>query len=241
MFTSQLITLSVLTFIALLSIIPALLAFILIAKRNKNLWFSFIFGGVGWIGALILRLIPLQVPILFYDISFIITNIYYFAYTALLAGVFEEVVRYILLSKIRLLRLSLKNVLSLGLGWGFMEALLIYVFGVLPLIYLGYNLTLMDILLGMVERNIAILLHVSLTFIVFSSFFAGKKLLLIAVTFHSIVDFIALYFFRIMNLPLWHVELAVLLVTLLVTIHAYTLIMKAKVKANLLLKPAQHP
>ncbi|MGP3667818.1 MAG: YhfC family glutamic-type intramembrane protease [Candidatus Bathyarchaeota archaeon] len=116
MFTSQMITLSVLTFATLLSVIPALLVFILIAKRNKNLWFSFIFGGFGWAGALILRLIPLQVPILFYDTSFLISSIYYFAYTALLAGFFEEVVRYILLSKVKLTRLSLKNVLSFGLG-----------------------------------------------------------------------------------------------------------------------------
>ncbi|RLI01668.1 hypothetical protein DRO30_03780, partial [Candidatus Bathyarchaeota archaeon] len=45
--------------------IPALLVFIILAGRSKNLWFSFILGGFGWIGALILRLIPLQAPILF--------------------------------------------------------------------------------------------------------------------------------------------------------------------------------
>ena len=228
MFTNQPIMLVILTFAILLAAIPALLVFIILAGRSKNLWFSFIFGGFGWIGALILRLIPLQTPILFYGTSIATFNIFYFAYAALLAGCFEEGIRYLLLSKVKLTRLGLKNVLSLGLGWGFMEALLIYILEVLPLLYLGYKLTLMDILPGVVERNIAVLLHVSLTFIVFNAFIAGKKFLLIAVAFHSLIDFIALYLFHIITLPLWHVELIVLLATLIITTYAYILIRKLR-------------
>ncbi len=111
-----------------------------------------------------------------------------------------------ILWKAEFVRVDWRHLLSFGLGWGFLEAFLMYVLSVWAAVFfLGFELGFMDLLAGAVERNLAVVLHVSLTFIVFRAL-ARRVFLLVALALHAAVDFVAVAALRLLGLGVWSVE-----------------------------------
>lgn len=219
------------TFYALLlSVIalgPILGFFIYKARFKTELWVVFIIGGVIWLLALIVR-----TPLLLAK-SMFPWDLVYFAYAAILAGLFEELFRYFFMKKWDKFRRSNAHIFSIGLGWGFFEAFIIYVLSiVLIAVLLDLGISIPELpsytssfeffvngLAGAFERWIATLLHVSLTFIVFQAL--KKKLYLyLAIVIHTIVDFMAVTIaYSTQNIVL--TELAVTIFALIVAFYAF--------------------
>jgi len=213
----------------LLSIIalgPILGVFICKVKPSSDLWKIFIFGGIIWLLALISR-----TPLLLFQ-SIFPSNLVYFAYAAILAGLFEEFFRYFFMKKWQKFRKSRVHVFSMGLGWGFFEALLIYVLSIISIaILLDLGASIPELpsyaspfeffvsgLAGAFERWVATLLHVSLTFIVFQAL-KRKIYLYLAITIHTIVDFMALIIYHTtQNIVL--TEFAITIFALIVAFYA---------------------
>ena len=190
----------------LLAILPGLIALTVIAKRKLRLWLDACLGGGGWILALVLRL-----PILQFSAK-ALNPTYSSLLAAFMAGIFEETFRYLVL-KYRLFSKGnpCETVLSLGLGWGLTEAFLIYALQV-PLSYAitGYDWTVY--LPGAFERNIAIILHVALTFIIAYSLVSNIKYIVLAVFLHGTVNSLIIPILYVTKDP-WIIELLLALIT----------------------------
>lgn len=213
----------------LLSIIalgPILGLFICKTGSKTELWIVFILGGMIWLLALIVR-----TPLLLLQSVFQLELVYY-AYAAILAGLFEEIFRYFFMKKWERFRKSKIHIFSMGLGWGFLEALLIYVLSIMLIAILtdlGASIPelpsyassfefFVSGLAGAFERWVATLLHVSLTFMVFQAL-KRKIYLYLAIAIHAIVDFMALTIYRItQNIVL--TELAITISALIVAFYA---------------------
>ncbi len=213
------------------------LAFTIYRLRNhKTLWKAFFFGWGGWFLALIARIIPLQVPALFLADSLAtdtMTLLFYIAYASILAGLFEEGFRYIFLDQRKSLR-SRGPLLFFALGWGIGEAIIIYVPSMIALPFLTETApSLLEILPGAIERNIAILAHISFTFIVLRSVSSGKpgrkKFLILAMSLHAILNIVSVYTL-ILTQNAWLTELAAALTTAMTLYIAYRLTRKPQKK-----------
>ncbi|RLI05165.1 hypothetical protein DRO26_02995 [Candidatus Bathyarchaeota archaeon] len=205
----------------LIALTPAFILFLYLAGTETLTWASFGMGALGWLFALLLRVVPLQIPVTYGMV--LATSLAYFGYSSILAGIFEEGIRYLLMKKIGFIRLTLKHILSFGLGWGFGEAVVVYVVNIISAVYfLGYKLTFMDMLPGAVERNLAIMFHTALTLLVLKAL-ASKKFLWVAMTIHATVDFVSLTVFRLLGFPVWYVEGIIFVMTLATVIYAYML------------------
>lgn len=108
------------------------------------------------------------------------------ACVALSAGIFEEGARFLFKLFLRPARCPFSQPLLFGLGHGLMEAGLLIV----PALLAGYSLS--QLWLGLVERALAVVLHVSLTVVVWNGFQRGRRAayLLLAVAIHGLVDFV---------------------------------------------------
>jgi len=181
-----------------IALTPILSVFIYKAGFKANLWLVFLLGGTIWLLALIART-PLLLLHLFFP-----SDIIYFAYASILAGVFEESFRYFSMKKWEKFRESKAHILSMGLGWGFLEALIIYVSSIILIaVFLDLGAPISELpsytspfdffvsrLAGAFERWVATLLHVSLTFLVFQAL-KRRTYLYLAITIHTAVDFVA--------------------------------------------------
>ncbi len=106
-------------------------------------------------------------------------------YASILAGLFEEGLRFFILRRRKSLRIDRKSVLSFGLGWGVGEAIILYIPAVASLPLLADAApSITEMILGAIERNLAILAHVSFTFIVLAAFTRGKTFLALAILLH---------------------------------------------------------
>lgn len=189
----------------LLAILPGSFALILIAKKKFKLWLDACLGGGGWLLALLLRL-----PILQFSAKILnLTHLSLLA--AFMAGVFEEIFRYLILRY----RLSgkenlCKTALSVGLGWGLTEAFLIYALQV-PLSYMimGYDWTVY--LPGAFERNIAMMFHVALAFIIAYSLISNTKYVILAILLHGLANSLIIPILYITKDP-WVVEFILALI-----------------------------
>lgn len=142
-------------------------------------------------------------------------------YLGLLAGLFEELGRYLVYRyyfRRRGIALTRENGLQFGAGWGGVESMLvalIVISGMLSYIALtgdGWSLfvpddpavqaqvealrslTPLDILPGLAERMMTITLHIAWSLLVLAAVVYGKKLLLVlAVLWHAAVDAAAVY------------------------------------------------
>jgi uncharacterized membrane protein YhfC len=205
-----------------IALIPAFAVILYFARAKGSMWLAFIVGGAGWFGALLLRVLPLQLPLLIYGQDFA-SSLIYFGYASLLAGLFEEGIRYICIIKASFVREDYKHVLSLGLGWGFLEAVLIYVLNVLIILFLMPEYTFMDLLPGAIERNIAILLHVALTFLVLCAL-NTKTFLILAIGIHSAVDMITLWIYHYVFREVWLAEGILFAMVLIITLSIYLIV-----------------
>ncbi len=201
----------------LASITPTLTALALTSRKDLKLWLAALLGGGGWIVALLLRqpllLMLMQAgPLYVYVASF-------------LAGVFEESFRLLLL-RIGFIKDSrVRGALSLGLGWGLTEALILYVIPVsLTSSLTGYSwLYLMP---GAVERNSATLIHVSLSLLI-SRDVRDLRLLAAAITLHTLVNVAAVTSLKALK-DVWAVEALIASMSLAVFLPIAFSIMKSK-------------
>ena len=167
-----------------------------------------------------------------------------FTIASLLAGIFEEGTRYILIygikhvtKKIKTFEINWKHVLAFGLGWGFIEALLLYAVNIISAVYiLGYNISFLDVLPGAVERNSAVIFHVAVTFIAYKAVISRIKLKIVfvalAMGLHFAFNFIAGMLTYVLGLSVWYIEIPLLAISLLISLLVYSL-----VKEDFSLKP----
>ncbi len=209
----------------MIAALPATAAAAAFAGRSRAGWICVGIGAMGWLVALLLRWVPLQLPL--YADSFLGGSVIYFAYAAILAGIFEEGIRYILIRKVKLLR-TVRRTICMGIGWGLLEAVLLYVVNLVAAAYLlGYEAGFLDLLPGAVERNIAIVFHTALALIVFKAL-ESKEYLLVAIALHAVLDFLGVVSLYVFRLTIWQVEgviAATALITLLyaVMLHGWAL------------------
>ncbi len=192
----------------LISILPGLVALIMVSKTDRSLWLMALIGGAGWLVALIARE-PVLLLIRSLDI---IPRI---CFASSLAGIFEEATRYLILRYfISKNNIDPKSSLSIGLGWGLTEALLVYAVQV-PLATAIYGYQWTDFLPGAVERNTAILFHLGMSMLitlgVIGLINAGIALLL-AMYLHTVLNIVAgIVAIKIENV--WVVEAIIALMT----------------------------
>lgn len=200
----------------LLATLPGLIALMLIAKKMFKLWLDACLGGGGWLLALVLRL-----PILQFSAK-ILNPTHLSLLAAVMAGIFEEPFRYLILKYRFFSKENLcKTALSVGLGWSLTEAFLIYALQV-PLSYTitGYDWTVY--LPGAFERNIAIILHVALAFIIAYSLISNIKYVILAIFLHGAVNSSIIPVLYVTKDP-WIIES--ILALIIVPIATYTIIM----------------
>jgi len=183
-----------------IALAPAFGLFTYLARWKKSMWLSFATGAAGWTLALI------RVPILqvlgnaflrnwIVSAGAVTATYISIGVSSISAGVFEEGVRYLLLKKIQLIQKDSKHILSMGIGWGFGEAVLIYTVNVVSAVYLrGLSPPYTSLLFGALERNIAIALHVGLTFMIWRAE-ADVRFLPVAMGIHFFIDFIGVSLF----------------------------------------------
>lgn len=207
----------------LIVLLPTLILLLLLffSSWENSLWVVFGLGVFGWFLTFFLRIPLLQAPTKIYGPMFALT-IWSLAYTSILAGLVEEGVRYIFMKKIWFIRQSFRHLTSFGLGWGFGEASIIYMGTIIFLWATGRHFTLLDVLPGAVERNLAIAIHVALTFILVKAI-VSLRFLWFAMGIHTCIDFLVLTIYQIYRLSVWEIEIIVALITIILFTYAYRL------------------
>lgn len=201
----------------IIALVPSLTLFIFTTRKKKFMCLAFTLGSLGWIVSFYARL-----PVLLILPRIVGSRILFFAITALLAGVFEEGLKFGFVKKIKYLRVDWKQVFSFGLGWGIIEAIIVITTSILAAFCIqGYGFS-SNLLVSSVERNFMILFHVAMTFIIYKAVTSSKlSLVLIAVTIHATVDFISMMLHQVLRLPSWHVEGIILSMATFSAIYAY--------------------
>jgi uncharacterized membrane protein YhfC len=203
---------------SLIAVLPAFFIFLYIARFKGSMWLSAFIGGLFWFLALLART-PILLVFEFWGLT--IPPTFYAVYVliliflgALLAGLFEEGIKFVFVKKYPSYIKTVKHALCFGLGWGICEALLLYVLTVLtygflyewlitiitlpPESYLYYSFTL-----GAFERNIAIVFHVSATILVALAVWHSRILFaLLAILAHFLFDFIPIMMMQYVFYPL---------------------------------------
>ncbi|MFQ6086233.1 MAG: YhfC family glutamic-type intramembrane protease [Candidatus Bathyarchaeia archaeon] len=174
----------------LIALTPSFLLFVYLAGAKGSMWIAFVIGAIGWTIAGFLRAPILSGILVAFDTA-IAQSLPFFVLSSAFAGLFEDGIKYGLMKKIERVRADCRHVLSLGLGWGFVEAVQIYALGVLAMVYIqGSQLTILDLLPGALERNMAVVLHASFSFIVFKAL-SDFRYLGLAMVLHALVDLVA--------------------------------------------------
>ncbi len=167
----------------IISIGPVIMASIINNGRDSRLWFSYIFGMAGWYIALAFR-IPILMMINFLD------KIVRIISASLLAGLFEETTRFFSLRYIMKETKNPKAPISLGLGWGLSEAILIYVINVLVTSSI-YGYSWIEFLPGAFERNTACIFHTAMAMLLGYSIIRNKTpplYLSLAIILHGLTN-----------------------------------------------------
>jgi len=215
--------------------IPLILGFLAVKKLNVS-WKVFGFGSLFFVLVQIIH-VPLVIftqPVLS---GFLAANygkiaiVFVLAvYLGLLAGLFEEITRWLVLKYFfarQKIKLNKNNALMFGLGWAGIESALVGILVLLSMLsYVSItsmdetqiqdvygsqlnetqmsqlkeqrnallNLNPFDVLIGLLERIMTIGVHLAFTFLVFTGIVSGRKIyLVLAVFFHSLLDFLAVY------------------------------------------------
>ncbi len=166
----------------LIALGPGFSALLFVSRLRINYWLNAILGGSGWLIALMIRF-PLLVLI---NSLSVFPRIFM---ASLAAGVFEETIRYLVVRH-RVGKEKLYSSISLGLGWGLAEALIIYVLQV-PLASAVYGYNWVELLPGAVERNTAIVFHLAMTLVATIAATRSPWIVLIAITMHTLLNITA--------------------------------------------------
>jgi len=210
----------------LLIVILFTLFFILRSSENKqDIFWIFIIGAAGWIIALLLRIMPLNLIN-----SSLNDGLLKGFINASFAGVFEEILRFIFILLFKPIQKDRKRgPLTLGLGWTSAEIGYLFFFAVIPGIT-GELIPWSVASLFLVERLTVSFFHIAMSFIVFSAIYEKwpwKFGLYLAIILHFAIDFLiplwSLVFFPdlvITNIILfyWSLELAFLFFTILIVL-----------------------
>lgn len=131
------------------------------------------------------------------------------------AGIFEEMARFLFkMFFLKPIKCPITQPVLFGLGHGLMEAVVLF----LPLFMSGYSIE--QLWLGLVERGLAILLHIALTIIVWNGFQTNKRMLYLiaAITLHGLVNSV-LVSLQMLGMSAIHVELLFGVIVLLTTVY----------------------
>ncbi|MHA1724764.1 MAG: YhfC family glutamic-type intramembrane protease [Promethearchaeota archaeon] len=204
---------SLILIIILLAILPHFIIFVIYSRMRPRAVLVFILGGVLWLGALLLRSPLLQLVIILYflptpietvpleAINAVSISIWYVAFSSLMAGIFEEVIRFIAVKKIKLTSRDNVQLTSFGLGWGLTEAFLLHTLTLIP--YLASDFSDPIAFIGAIERLIVITFHVAMTFVVYKCVKENNNLwALVAILLHFGFDFIGVLIALYVNLIL---------------------------------------
>jgi len=203
----------------LVALTPGCLTLLKFLRRVRSLWIVSLLGGGGWLLALLLR-----IPILMLNNTFVKDIVLSAFIASLMAGIFEELTRYFVIKLPFIKMFKNDGAVAVGLGWGLAEAVLIYVVNVAVLAPV-FNYTWVDLLPGAFERNTAILMHVTLSLIVFHAINAGFKWLLTAVLTHTAFNVVGvLTLFYIVNV--WITELVLFCVGVAVFLYVFKFLKK---------------
>ncbi|MEM0014393.1 MAG: YhfC family glutamic-type intramembrane protease [Zestosphaera sp.] len=195
---------------AFVAITPGLAGLAYILRRRKVGWLLPVLGGGGWLIALLLR-----TPALYVSAS-VLERSTYLVIASYMAGVFEEPVRYLILRSPVVRDDKVGSAVVLGLGWGLVEALLLYVIPVLTYSHMRYGL--LDLMPGAVERNVAITAHVAFSTLVARSL-SNIKYLLLAVVTHGTLNMAGVMTLELTNNPwLTEASLALIVTALIISI-----------------------
>jgi uncharacterized membrane protein YhfC len=230
---------------SLIAILPAFFVFLYIAQLKGSMWISALLGGIFWLVALLART-PILLLIEFWGLTispeflaiYIVIVIFL---SSLMAGLFEEGIKFGFLKKFPRFIQTVKHALCFGLGWGLSEAILLYVLTVLTVGFLyewliiilpGYlapePVLIFGWILGAFERNIAIVFHVSATILVALAVWHRRLLFaFLAILAHFLFNYIPIMLLRYILYPLLDTFIAAILVECLFTIFAIIFIVLA--------------
>lgn len=186
-----------------IALIPTASAIIYLRIINKKLLAVVGLGAFAWLVALI-RSAILQ-PTYFFIGSPKPPPIWFIGFSAILAGIFEEGFRYKFLKSFVEERTWVNGV-AFGLGAALLEILLIYCIPIIKMAIVGPgSQNFSEMLAGAVERNLVVCIHVGSALLVMHSL-RNRWILGIAISFHSIVDFVAPTLGYYSSLTVWQVE-----------------------------------
>ncbi len=196
----------------------------------------YILGAIGWLTALLLRLIPLQLTQIYFlsklganilDPNSILqyqNNLIVLIWGPFYAGIFEEITRYVFYTTNKSCRIDRKiSPYIFGIGWGIGEAVFLYLTAFIKNLTVTANISFSDYLAGLIERLSAITIHISLSVIVFYAIYERKPKpsLILAIIIHFIFDFFIVIWILIFgnlekNIWIWSLETAIFLTAILV-------------------------
>ncbi|MCG3215753.1 MAG: YhfC family intramembrane metalloprotease [Candidatus Heimdallarchaeota archaeon] len=211
--------------ILLITIIFVLFLIFRKSTEKNDLFWIFVLGAAGWIIALLLRMLPIN--LVAGNIQNVLLQGFFFA---LFAGIFEEIIRFTIIILYKPIQKDKKQgPLILGLGWTSAEIAYLFFFIVLPGLtedFIPWTLAS----LFLVERLIVSFFHIAMSFIVFSSIYEKwpwKLGLYLAIVLHFTIDFLIplwenVFFSELLvsNIILyyWSLELAFLFITMVVVL-----------------------
>jgi len=194
---------SVLLLLFTVALAPTACAVIYLCKKNRALSTIIGLGAFSWLVALIRSAILKPIYLLIGSLQ--PPPIWFIGLSATLAGVFEEGFRYKFLKSFVEER-TWFNGIAFGLGAALLEILLIYCIPIIKMAIVGSgSQNFSEMLAGAVERNLVVCIHVGSALLVMHSL-RNRWILGIAVSFHSIVDFIAPTLGYYSSLTIWQVE-----------------------------------
>lgn len=227
----------IVAFLILGLVITGLLEWLLRDVTEKSKVFKiFLIGALGWLVAYFARIIPLQIvqiivltslgadisdveSIRAFSLSFVVL-----IWGPLFAALFEESIRtYVTNKHLPVREDKFRGPLLLGLGWATGEILLVYVPNILSLFYAPENYEFLLFLTGVFERLVALVFHVTVSFIVFYTIWESwpKISMLLAMLFHFLLDLSIILWILFFGkaptelLPVWYMEITLFLITLL--------------------------
>lgn len=198
-------------------LVPILIVVMYFLVQGQNLGTHaklFIYGGLGWTIAFVIRLLPLQIVQLIALVAMgadltdpdSLTNVGVMATIvlafigSLFAGVFEEPTRYFILYRVPFAQSPqnrMKSAISFGIGWSAFEIILVNLLGYVNLLVAAPDtqIDLIDLLPNFFERSIVTVFHVSMTMMIIYAIFerpmSRKTSLWMAIFLHFLLDFVA--------------------------------------------------
>jgi len=196
---------------------PGFVALAVTSKRDLSLWINALLGGAGWFIALLTRS-PLLLLAQGLGVHARVL------YASLMAGLFEEAVRYLVVRSRARVTSDLRSWTSMGLGWGLTEALVVYALQV-PLVAAMVDYDWIVFVPGAVERNIAIVFHLAMTLMISLTVVKKPLVLLLPTTtsLHFLLNVAATFIAMQLRDP-WIVEglLALIVLVVAIPVYAYT-------------------